>query len=135
LFVERAQAVRPDFALTEANAPAVAEICHRLDGLPLAIELAAAHSKLFAPAALLERLSNPPALLRGGPRDLPARQQTLGATIDWSYNLLPAREQTLFTRVAAFVGGCTAVSSASWGLPRARRRLRWPCSTTSRRAR
>jgi predicted ATPase/class 3 adenylate cyclase/DNA-binding CsgD family transcriptional regulator len=107
IFVERAQAVRSDFTITDANAPAVVEICHRLDGLPLAIELAAARSKLFAPAALLERLSSPLALLTSGPRDLPARQQTLRATIEWSYNLLPARERTLFTRMAAFVGGCT----------------------------
>jgi predicted ATPase/class 3 adenylate cyclase/DNA-binding CsgD family transcriptional regulator len=107
LFVERAQAVRPDFALTEVNASAVVEICHRLDGLPLAIELAAAHSKLFPPAALLERLSNPLLLLRSRARDLPERQQTLRATIDWSYDLLPAHEQALFTRLAVFVGGCT----------------------------
>jgi predicted ATPase/class 3 adenylate cyclase/DNA-binding CsgD family transcriptional regulator len=107
LFVERAQAVRPNFALTRANAPAVVEICHRLDGLPLAIELAAARTRLFQPAALLKRLDDPLTLLTGGPRDRPARQQTLRATIEWSYDLLPAPEQRLFRQLAVFVGGCT----------------------------
>jgi predicted ATPase/class 3 adenylate cyclase len=107
LFIARAQAVKPDFAVTNANAPAVAEICHRLDGLPLAIELAAARVRLFPPEALLARLSSPLALLTGGAHDLPARQRTLRATIDWSYNLLDAAEQTLFARLGVFVGGCT----------------------------
>jgi predicted ATPase/class 3 adenylate cyclase/DNA-binding CsgD family transcriptional regulator len=107
LFSERAQATRSDFAITEANAAAVVEICHQLDGLPLAIELAAARSKLFSPAALLERLKRPLALLTGGARDLPARQQTLRATIDWSYELLPADARTLLLRMAVFVDGCT----------------------------
>jgi predicted ATPase/class 3 adenylate cyclase/DNA-binding CsgD family transcriptional regulator len=107
LFIERAQAAKADFAVTNDNAPAVAEICMRLDGLPLAIELAAARSKLFAPQALLARLTNRLKLLVGGPRDLPARQQTLRSTIDWSYNLLNAGEQTLFRRLSVFVGGCT----------------------------
>jgi predicted ATPase/DNA-binding XRE family transcriptional regulator len=107
LFVERAQAAKSDFTLTHANAPAVAEICARLDGLPLAIELAAARVRLFPPAALLGRLSSRLHTLTGGPRDQPARQQTLHNTLDWSYHLLDAAAQTLFGRLAVFVGGCT----------------------------
>ncbi|MDQ5852092.1 MAG: tetratricopeptide repeat protein, partial [Chloroflexota bacterium] len=107
LFIERAQAVKPDFQVTNTNAPAVAEICARLDGLPLAIELAAARSKLLPPQAMLARLSRRLKLLIGGARDLPARQQTLRRTIDWSYSLLEAPEQTLFARLAVFVGGRT----------------------------
>jgi len=107
LFIERAQAVRPDFAVTTANAPAVAEICTRLDGLPLAIELAAARIKLFPPQSLLARLDNRLKLLTGGARDLPARQQTIRNAIDWSYHLLDAGEKKLFTRLGVFVGGCT----------------------------
>jgi predicted ATPase/class 3 adenylate cyclase len=114
LFIQRSVAVKPDFQITNANAPAVAEICHYLDGLPLAIELAAARSKLFAPAALLQRLApyGRPAgaslqLLTGGAHDLPPRQQTLRSTIAWSYDLLDVPEQTLFQRLAAFVGGWT----------------------------
>jgi predicted ATPase/class 3 adenylate cyclase len=106
LFVERAQAVNPGLALTDANAPVLAEICRRLDGLPLAIELAAARSKL-PPQVLLARLESRLELLKGGARDLPARQQTLRATIDWSYALLEDSEQTLFARLAIFAGGCT----------------------------
>ena len=94
LFVERAQAVNPRFSLTEDIAPAVIEICQRLDGLPLAIELAAARIKLFPPQALLGRLGNRLSLLTGGARDLPARQQTLRNTLDWSYSLLREAEQT-----------------------------------------
>jgi len=107
LFIERAQAVKADFAVTKANAPALAEICVRLDGLPLAIELAAARAKLLSPQALLARLEDRFDLLTGGPRDMPERQQTLRATIDWSYGLLDDDEQTLFARLAVFVGGCT----------------------------
>jgi predicted ATPase/DNA-binding CsgD family transcriptional regulator len=106
LLIDRAQAVKSDFAVTNDNAPAVAEICYRLDGLPLAIELAAARLKLFSPQALLGRLEHRLPLLTGGPRDLPARQQTLRATIDWSYNLLEPEEQVLFRRLGVFVGGC-----------------------------
>src|SRR5262245_12128069 len=93
LFIERAQAAKADFALTTESAPAVAEICCRLDGLPLALELAAARSKLFSPQALLSRLEHRLALLTGGGRDLPARHQTIRGAIDWSYNLLSAAEQ------------------------------------------
>jgi predicted ATPase/transposase/DNA-binding XRE family transcriptional regulator len=111
LFLERARAVKPDFAITTANATAIAEICQRLDGLPLAIELAAPRVRLLAPQALLARLvgahrSTSLQLLTGG-RGLPARQQTLRAAIDWSYNLLDASERTLFMHLAVFVGGCT----------------------------
>jgi predicted ATPase/transcriptional regulator with XRE-family HTH domain len=107
LFMARAQASQPNFQLTSANAPAIAEICVRLDGLPLALELAAARLKLFAPEALLARLSGRLALLRGGARDLPERQQTMRTTIAWSYDLLTEAEQTLFRRLGVFVGGCT----------------------------
>jgi predicted ATPase len=107
LFLERAQALMPGFAISEANAAAVAEICVRLDGLPLAIELAAARIRVFSPEALLARLSDPLKLLTGGARDLPARQQTLRAMVDWSYHLLDAGEQTLFARLGVFVGGCS----------------------------
>jgi predicted ATPase/class 3 adenylate cyclase len=102
LFVERAQAVRADFHLTDGNAAAVAEICQRLDGLPLAIELATARINLFSPAALRDRLGSRLRLLRGGARDLPARQQTLRATIEWSYQLLEPGEQRLLELLSVF---------------------------------
>ncbi len=107
LFVQRARAVNPGFVLTERNARAVVEICRRLDGLPLGIELAAVHSKLLPPERILERFSNRLTLLTGGARNLPPRQQTLRNAIDWSYELLDPREQTLFARLSVFVGGCT----------------------------
>jgi predicted ATPase/class 3 adenylate cyclase len=107
LFVERAKAVKLDFEVTNESAPAVAEICIRLDGLPLAIELAAARTKLLPPQALLMRLGNRLKLLKGGARNLPARQQTLRAAIDWSYELLTEEEKTLFGRLSVFSGGHT----------------------------
>jgi predicted ATPase/class 3 adenylate cyclase/DNA-binding CsgD family transcriptional regulator len=107
LFLQRGQAVKPDFQLTNANARAIVEICVRLDGLPLAIELAAARMKLFPPQALLARLNQRLAVLSGPLRDLPVRQQTLRNTIAWSYNLLNAQEQRLFRWLSVFVDGCT----------------------------
>ncbi|HSH77496.1 MAG TPA: tetratricopeptide repeat protein [Herpetosiphonaceae bacterium] len=111
LFVQRVQAFRPDFQLTMENARAITDICLRLDGLPLAIELAAARSKVLPPSALLARLTGrvPGRLnvLAGPPGAFPARQRTLRATIAWSYDLLRPREQLLLRRLAVFVGGCT----------------------------
>ncbi len=107
LFLQRARAINPDFQLTGTNAATVAEICLRLDGLPLAIELAAARIKLLSPQELLMRLEDPLAILTDGPRDLPARQQTLRNTLLWSYQLLSSWEQHLFRLLSVFVGGCT----------------------------
>ena len=104
LFMERASAVKPDFEITNENATAVANICSRLDGLPLAIELAAARITLFSPQGLLKRLDSRLKLLRGGARDLPVRQQTLEDTIDWSYKLLDTDEQLLFALFSVFNG-------------------------------
>jgi predicted ATPase len=107
LFAQRTRAVKPTFALTPDNAPSVAALCRRLDGLPLAIELAAARSKLFGPAALLVRLERRLALLTGGAQDLPERQQTLRQALDWSHELLATAEQALLRRLAVFAGGWT----------------------------
>jgi predicted ATPase len=107
LFLQRARAVKPGFRLNDANATSIAQICIRLDGLPLAIELAAARSKLLPPQALLTRLEHRFAVLTGGARDAPERQQTLRDTIAWSFHLLDDSEQQLFRRISVFVGGCT----------------------------
>jgi predicted ATPase/DNA-binding CsgD family transcriptional regulator/Tfp pilus assembly protein PilF len=107
LFLDRAQATKPDLGLTEENAAAIAEICARLDGLPLALELAAARVRLLPPAAMLPRLANRLGLLTAGPRDLPERQQTLRNAIAWSHDLLDPEEQVIFRRLAVFVGGFT----------------------------
>jgi predicted ATPase len=106
-FVQRARMAKPDFRLTEENAPVVAEICVRLDGMPLAIELAAARLRLISPRAILERLRRRLRLLKGGPRDAPVRQKTLRDAIGWSYDLLGAEERLLFGRLSGFAGGCT----------------------------
>jgi predicted ATPase/class 3 adenylate cyclase len=105
LFVERAKAARPDFAVTNENAPAVAEICVRLDGLPLAIELAAARVRLLTPQAILDRLGDRLGLLTEGPRDVPERQRSLRGAIEWSYDLLDPGEQRLFAALSVFRGG------------------------------
>jgi predicted ATPase/DNA-binding NarL/FixJ family response regulator len=113
LFVERAQAADPGFTLNERNADTVAEVCVRLDGLPLAIELAAARTRLLPPEALLARLRNRLDVLVEGARDLPERQRTLREAIRYSYDLLSAEEQTLFSQLAIFAGGCTVDSAAA----------------------
>jgi predicted ATPase/class 3 adenylate cyclase len=107
LFIERALAVKPAFEITSDNARAVAELCYRLDGLPLAIEMAAARIKVLSPQAMLSRLSSRLKLLTGSLTDLPARQQTLRGTIAWSYDLLDQESRKLFRRLSVFVGGCT----------------------------
>ena len=106
LFLERAREVQPALQLTTVTVPLITEICHRLDGLPLALELAAARLKVLSLQALLERLEHRLQVLTGGPRDLPARQQTLRNTITWSYNLLAEEEQRLFRLLAIFADGC-----------------------------
>lgn len=107
LFVERAAALKPGFEINKSNAPAIVEICHRLDGLPLAIELAAARIKVLSPQSMLDRLQSRLQLVASKDRDVPTRQQTLRNTIDWSYNLLDKAERTLFQRMATFTGGRT----------------------------
>jgi predicted ATPase/serine/threonine protein kinase len=120
LFVQRAIAAKPDFELNQGNAAAVTEICSRLDGLPLAIELAAARVKVLSPSSMRARLASRLQLLTGGARDLPQRQQTLRAAMDWSYDLLSAAEQKLFRRLSVFVGcnleGVEAVCDAKGDL-------------------
>jgi tetratricopeptide (TPR) repeat protein len=106
LFIDRALAVSPAFAVTNENAPAVAEICHRLDGLPLAIELAAARARVLSPQRMLVELNHRLTFVMGSARDLPLRQKTLRGAIDWSHDLLSGDEQKLFRRLAVFVGGC-----------------------------
>jgi predicted ATPase/DNA-binding CsgD family transcriptional regulator/tRNA A-37 threonylcarbamoyl transferase component Bud32 len=116
LFLQRAQAIKHDFQLTKANARAIVEMCARLDGLPLAIELAAARIKLLPPQALLARLEHRLQVLTGGAQTMPVRQQTLRNTIAWSYNLLDVREQQLFRLLSVFVGGCSIEAiEAVWG--------------------
>ena len=117
LWCQRVGAIEPSWELTEDNAGTVAEICRRLDGLPLAIELAAAHVRILPPAALLNRLEHRLTLLIDGPRDLPARQQTLRAAINWSYELLAPAEQKVFRRLAVFHGGCTFEAAAAVASP------------------
>jgi predicted ATPase/DNA-binding winged helix-turn-helix (wHTH) protein len=107
LFSQRAAAVKPNFTITAENAPTVAAICSRVDGLPLAIELAAARVKMLSPSALLARLESRLQLLTAGPSDVPERQQTLRKTIDWSYDLLNGSEQKLLRRLGVFLGACT----------------------------
>jgi predicted ATPase len=113
LFAERAAAAAPRFALTTQNARAVADLVARLDGLPLAIELAASRSAVLSPAAMLQRLDRREPLLVVGPRDLPARQQTLRTAVGWSYDLLAGSERTLFRRIAVLAGGFTADTAAA----------------------
>lgn len=115
LFCQRASAAKPDFALTASNVAEVAKICLRLDGLPLAIELAAARIKLFSPSALLTHLQQRLPLLTGGPHDQPERQRTLRNDIAWSYDLLTPAEQTLFRRLAVFVGGFSLAAAQAVG--------------------
>lgn len=134
LFIERATAAKADFAVTSENAPAVAEICARPDGLPLAIELAAARVKLLTPRAMLGRLGRRLKLLTGGARDLPERQRTLRGAIEWSHALLDEGEKTLFARMAVFSGGRTldaieAVCDAGEICPRTPSRVSPPSST------
>jgi predicted ATPase/class 3 adenylate cyclase len=119
LFVQRAAAVVPGFRITEANAPATAEVCRRLDGLPLAIELAASRVKVLPPEAILERLEHRLELLTGGPVDVPARQRTLREAIGWSHDLLDDAERVLFRRLSVFAGGWTLDAAEAVANPEA----------------
>ena len=133
LFADRARAVRPDFALTAANAPAVAEVCRRLDGLPLALELAAARVRVLPPPQLLARLDDRFRLLIGGGRAAPPRQQTLRATMEWSSALLTEPERRLFARLAVFAGARTSgATGASAATPAASARCRSRSERTPR---
>ena len=119
LFVERAMSVRPGFAVDPSNAPAIAEICVRLDGLPLAIELAAARVRVLTPQAILSRLGDRLSLLAGGSTNLPERQQTLRGAIDWSHELLESADRLVFARLSVFAGGADlaaveGVALAEW---------------------
>ena len=107
LFIDRARASEPKFAVTSANAPAVEQVCHRLDGIPLAIELAAVHVKVLAVEQIAARLDDRFRLLTRGSRTALPRQQTLRATMDWSYDLLSINERILLRRLAVFAAGCT----------------------------
>ncbi len=115
LFTERARSAKTNFSLTEGNAATVAEICHKLDGLPLAIELAAARIKILSPSQILERLANRLKLLTGGAKNLPERQQTMRGAIEWSYDLLDKSERVLFGRLAVFAGDFTIEAVESVG--------------------
>ena len=135
LFVQRAQAASAGFELTSGNAGAVAEICRRLDGLPLAIELAAARVRLLPPQALLARLDDRMGLLTGGARDLPERQQTLRSTLDWSFDLLSGGEQALFARLGVFAGTFDLPAAEAVGAAAARRTRAGPGTSWTRWAR
>ena len=119
LFVERARAVDSGFALTERNAPAVARLCDKLDGIPLAIELAAARTRVLTVEQILEKLEDPLGLLTTGSRTAAARHRTLRATLQWSYELLSEAEQALFRRLSVFVGGWTLEAAEAVGAGRA----------------
>jgi predicted ATPase len=129
LFVERAQAVESTFILDDSNCADVAQICLRLDGLPLAIELAAARIRVLSPAALLPRLGRRLPLLTGGPRDLPARQQTLRDTVAWSYHLLSPHDQAVFRWLSVFVGGFTLEAAETIGSQRPETTREWVTSS------
>ena len=132
LFAERARAASPAFSITEENASSVAAICRRLDGLPLALELAAAKARFLGPTELLARLDR--ALQSGGARDLPERQRTMRDTLDWSHALLSREEQALFRRLSVFSGGFTLEAAESVGAVGPRRRGRTRPTRAARRA-